>query len=366
MKRCQPHPDFLPVVMNPIDAGDSPMKLFNHRSVVADRDRATQKIAFTLVLASLLASGLELVNTHPVSARSVTTVDTQISQLFPHPDSRASNLPPRVERAVLQDASRRSGVPVNRLRIVQASPRTFSNACQFNFGEVCTFEYRPIQGWEVIVQADRRQRWRYHVNRTGTQIAVEPGRSDSATLPAPARNAVLRDAAQQSGLPINALQITRVQARTFSNPCEFNFGERCTREYRPIEGWEVTVQGRGQSWNYHVSRSGYQVALDPRTGGTSVNLPVDVQQAILRDAAWRSGEPPVSLQIIEATPQTFGNPCIFNFGTVCTREYRPIEGYRVVVQVRRQEWTYHVDRTGSRVVLDPSVRIANPGFRWFR
>lgn len=352
--------------MNPVDDGDSPMKTMNYLSAIANRDRTSQQLALTFALASLLAGGLELIKPDLANANSLNSGGTTVSQLFPNQDLRYNNLPNRVERVVLQDASRRSGVPVGRLRIAQVTPRTFSNPCAFNFGEVCTREYRPIQGWEVVVQADR-QRWTYHVDRTGSQIVADPGRSNStANLPGPARNAVLRDASQQSGLPINALQITRVNSRTFSNPCEFNFGEVCTREYRPVEGWEVTVQARGRSWNYHVSRSGYQVVLDPKTGGTSANVPAAVQQAVLRDAARRSGQPLPSLRITEATPQTFGNPCLFNFGERCTREYRPIEGYRVVVQVRQRAWTYHVDHTGSRIALDPRLGIRNTGIRFFR
>ncbi len=325
----------------------------------------SKKAVLILAFASFLSGGLELTQTQSANARRLEW-PAQISQGIPTQELRHRGLSGSISQAVLRDASRRSGIPVGRLRIVQATPRTFSNLCQFNFGEVCTYEYRPIRGWEIVVRGGN-QSWTYHVDRTGSRIAIDPNSGGSTVnLPIPARNAVLRDASRRAGLPVNAVQITRVTPRTFGNPCEFNFGKICTKEYNPVEGWEVMVQVGGESWRYHVSRSNYQVVLDPGLGGSSANLPYAVEQVVLQDASRRSGLPVSYLQITQATPKTFGNPCIFNFGEICTREYRPIEGWEVVVQVRRQSWIYHVDRTGSRIALDPNLGFATGGARFFR
>ena len=166
---------------------------------------------------------------------------------------------------------------------------------------------------------------------------------------------ILRDAQQRSSIPIRELQITQVTPRTFSNPCIFKFGEVCTKEYNPIEGWEVVVQVQKQSWTYHVDQSGSQIVLDPISTSNSTALPEEIQDAILQDASDRSGVAIADLQITQVTEKTFSNPCVFKFGEICTLEYNPVKGWEVVVQVQEQAWIYHVDESGSQIVLDPKV-----------
>lgn len=167
---------------------------------------------------------------------------------------------------------------------------------------------------------------------------------------------ILRDAAKRSGVPIRNLQITSVKSKTFSNPCIFRFGEICTREYNPIQGWEVIAKVKEDSWTYHVDKSGSQIVLDPKVSvSQTTSLPEEIRDSILRDAQQRSGEAIANLQITQVTPKTFGNPCEFNFGEICTKEYNPIEGWEVVVQVRSSSWTYHVNESGEQIVLDPKI-----------
>ncbi|AFY43054.1 hypothetical protein [Nostoc sp. PCC 7107] len=282
-------------------------------------------------------------------------------------DSGSDNsyqLPRAIANNILRDASRRSGVSTSNLRITQATRKTFGNACEFNFGEVCTQQYDPIQGWEVIVQVER-QSWTYHSNESGSQIVLDPqisnsGSENNGQLPRAIANNILRDASRRAGVNTSNLRITQATRKTFSNPCEFNFGEVCTREYNPVQGWEVIVQVERQSWTYHSNESGSQIVLDPQISDSgsenSGQLPRAIANNILRDAARRSGEDESDLRITQAERKTFGNPCEFNFGEVCTREYNPIRGWEVIVRVRRQTWTYHVDESGSRIVLDPDIR----------
>ncbi|MBD2772893.1 hypothetical protein [Iningainema tapete] len=167
---------------------------------------------------------------------------------------------------------------------------------------------------------------------------------------------ILRDAAKRSGVPIRNLQITSVKSKTFSNPCIFRFGEICTREYNPIQGWEVIAKVKEDSWTYHVDKSGSQIVLDPKVSvSQTTSLPEEIRDSILRDAQQRSGEAIANLQITQVTPKTFGNPCEFNFGEICTKEYNPIEGWEVFVQVRSSSWTYHVNKSGEQIVLDPKI-----------
>ncbi|MEI6370404.1 MAG: hypothetical protein WCO49_11940 [Nostocales cyanobacterium ELA608] len=73
----------------------------------------------------------------------------------------------------MSNASKRSGLAVNSLKITQSIQKTFSNSCVFNFGEVCTQIFDPISGWEVIVKV-KSQFWTYHVDITGTRIVLDP------------------------------------------------------------------------------------------------------------------------------------------------------------------------------------------------
>ena len=173
------------------------------------------------------------------------------------------------------------------------------------------------------------------------------------TLPKSISQKLLRDAARVSGVKVSNLQITQVTSTIFSNPCNFQFGEVCTREYNPIPGWIVIVQVKEQSWTYHVNKSGSQILLDPKI--SSNQLPKKIANAVLSDASKRSGLAVSSLKITQSIHKTFSNSCVFNFGEVCAQNFDPIKGWEVIVKVKSQFWTYHIDTTGTRIVLDPQV-----------
>ncbi|MHC5594366.1 MAG: hypothetical protein ACYTXC_00055 [Nostoc sp.] len=173
-------------------------------------------------------------------------------------------------------------------------------------------------------------------------------------LPKAIANKILGDASFRSGLRKRELEITQVTSKTFGNRCEFNFKEICTKEYNPVEGWEVVVKVRQDSWTYHVDKSRNQILLDPKVS-TLETLPKAMADAILIDASSRSGVQIADLKITQTTPKTFGNLCKFNFGEVCTQQYDPVEGWQVIVNVKEQSWTYHVNKSNSQIILDPKV-----------
>jgi uncharacterized protein YcnI len=222
-----------------------------------------QNIVFTLALISLLAGAIGITNQNTAAA----VPSPEQTQLAQNSQNHLNKIPKSIYNAVLRDASKRSGVAVRQLQITEVKKTTFGNPCQFQFGEICTKEYNPIEGWIVTVQV-QEQSWTYHVNKSGSQLVLDPKVqvSNNAELPEAIANAVLSDAAKRSGLPVSRLKITQVTKKTFSNACVFNFGEICPQIFDPIEGWEVIVKVRNQFWTYHVDQSGSSIVLDPKVG----------------------------------------------------------------------------------------------------
>ncbi|MFM6755904.1 MAG: hypothetical protein ACKPJ4_07365, partial [Dolichospermum sp.] len=172
-------------------------------------------------------------------------------------------------------------------------------------------------------------------------------------LPKSISQAVLRDVSERSGIKVSDLQITRVTSTIFSNPCIFKFGEVCTREYNPISGWIIIVRLQKQSWTYHVNKSDSQILLDPKI--TTNKLSKKIANKVLSDVSKRSGLAVNFLKITQSTQKTFSNSCVFNFGEVCAQIFDPILGWEVIVKVKNQFWIYHLDNSGTRMILDPQI-----------
>ena len=85
-----------------------------------------------------------------------------------------SKLPAALADAVLQDASKRSGLPISSLRIVKAERRTWTNGCLGlgDPGVVCTQALVP--GWQVIVEGGK-QRLVYRTGESGRVRLDEAG-----------------------------------------------------------------------------------------------------------------------------------------------------------------------------------------------
>lgn len=82
-----------------------------------------------------------------------------------------SNLPGSVAKAVLQDASKRSRLPVEKLRIVDSVKRNWSDGCLeiAKPGTLCTQQVIP--GWQVKVVGGR-QSLIYRTNNSGSIIKL--------------------------------------------------------------------------------------------------------------------------------------------------------------------------------------------------
>ncbi|BDI16944.1 hypothetical protein ANSO36C_27460 [Nostoc cf. commune SO-36] len=172
-----------------------------------------KRYVLALALTSLVSWGFGLTENN--SAGAVSRLDTtQSSQTL---QAQSSNLPRAIAHKILWDASKRSGVPRRELQIIQVTSKTFGNPCEFNFGEICTREYNPIQGWEVVVRV-RQDSWTYRVDKSGKQIVLDPKVSALQILPKTISYAILTDASNRSGVAIADLKITKAHQEPLEIP----------------------------------------------------------------------------------------------------------------------------------------------------
>ncbi|MDJ0616985.1 MAG: hypothetical protein QNJ63_09600 [Calothrix sp. MO_192.B10] len=86
----------------------------------------------------------------------------------------------------------------------------------------------------------------------------------------------------------------------------------------------------------------------------SHRLPRRIVRRLLRNASKRLGVHWKHLKY-KATPRTFGNRCVFNFGEICPKIYQPIKGWVVKVGGKGKFITYHVAKNG-KFVADPKAK----------
>lgn len=86
--------------------------------------------------------------------------------------AKETNLPPKVQSAVLEDAARQTSQTVSRLRILQAQPQNWSDGCLglAESDQLCTQVI--TSGWRVVV-TDGRRNWTYRTDDSGNLVKLE-------------------------------------------------------------------------------------------------------------------------------------------------------------------------------------------------
>jgi hypothetical protein len=175
----------------------------------------------------------------------------------------ATQLPQSLKNLVLQAASKRLQQPISQIKIIQAQPQNWQDGCLGlgNANESCLQAIVP--GWRIVVGAVG-QNLVYHTDKTGSTLRLNEAASQTASqkLPQTVRDAVLRQASQVSGLPINALSIVAYKQKKFARGCE----DPTTRNLCDpiiVSGWEVFVKSanRISPWVFLSDESGSQVQL---------------------------------------------------------------------------------------------------------
>ncbi|ACK68843.1 hypothetical protein PCC7424_0376 [Gloeothece citriformis PCC 7424] len=127
------------------------------------------KLLFCLSVLAL--SGL-LSLTTPQTAWGIPLVDQDSFGGRVMAQSKNTNVPTEVVKAVRQDLSRRTNIPGEQLKLQQASQQTWPNGCLGLAGpdEFCT--QALVEGWRVIMSY-KDQTWTYRTDSQGRTLRLE-------------------------------------------------------------------------------------------------------------------------------------------------------------------------------------------------
>lgn len=187
---------------------------------------------------------------------------------------QSNSLPRSVANAVLQDLSKREGIPVSKLKIAEYSRQSWTDGCLGlpNPDELCTQVI--VEGWHVVV-SDGSQQWVYRTDASGRNVRLE-NPNGTASLPSTVANTVIKDATERT-----KPRIVKVERRTWPNSC-FGLnppGVFCATV--AIPGWLVTVVAGQQRLVYRTD-DGNTVLFDEAASqidnGTIKPVPIPESQ----------------------------------------------------------------------------------------
>lgn len=211
-----------------------------------------QQVVFTLVLSSIFSLSLNVGLTvmHSATAAPIKLAQNAGGQV----NGQSDRLPSSVANAVIQDLSRREGIPASKLKITEYSRQTWTDGC-LGLGKLNQLCLQAlVEGWRVVV-SDGRGAWVYRTDSTGRSVGLET-ENNSAKLPAKVANPVLKEATLRSNLPISELRIVQAERQTWSDGCLGLAppGVFCTAIAVP--GWLVAVATGQQILVYRTDESG--------------------------------------------------------------------------------------------------------------
>ena len=312
-------------------------------------------------IASLLSLGLGFsLNAPDAVAQSLSQTSPRTTKPVLQGDTTEKNkeLPRTVSAAVLQDANRHWGLPLNTGKIIAAKPAQWAYGC-----DRPTFPYPCdpvlVKGWQVTVEGDR-QRWFYYSNTNGTLVRLHRRelKKQDVKLPTSVNDAVVRLAAAHFSLPQSQILITQVQEQTWTDSC---LGlpkpvERC--KGTPTPGWRVTVAGKpGQTQVYRTDGKGEQIrteaiaGLPPRVDA----LPTATAKLLLQNASARLRVPATQLYILQAEKQRWSNYCLDLSQTTSNCLAANLAGWRVTLNGAGRSLVYRVDDAVSQIRVEPTT-----------
>jgi hypothetical protein len=121
-----------------------------------------------LALVGLLSVGMMVLVVPDMSAADLYPMLESIQQNKNWQQESKQNFPPPLANQLYQDLSRRTGIPAEKLSVVDASHKTWPDGCLGlgNPDELCT--QALVEGWRVVL-TNGNQRWVY---RTDEQVRI--------------------------------------------------------------------------------------------------------------------------------------------------------------------------------------------------
>ncbi|BAZ41371.1 hypothetical protein NIES4101_73370 [Calothrix sp. NIES-4101] len=305
------------------------------------------------VFTALILSGLLSVSSSMTLIKSATALPINSRLSLPTENTKSQNLPSSVKNAIFRDLSKKQGILISNIDVIQYQEKTWNNGCLglAKPGELCTQALVP--GWQVTV-GDGKQNWIYHTNKNGRLFRISDQKipNNVVKVPEKIRNAVLRRAAILLKLPISQLTIIQSEKRDWKNSCLelAEAGRVCSQIIVP--GWKIVVGSKEQVLVYHTNEQGSVIRLNRKESEIKdKQLPVNVRNNILKAAAEYSNVPVSELRILDIEEITVdGCLSLPKPGEICTKIAQP--AWKVTVQARKQKLVYHAQKDGSQVRLN--------------
>lgn len=145
------------------------------RTVAPVLKRLPQRCS-ALFLVTVLSFSLGSVLSSPAIAATLEplTLGKNAIELASDSGNGATQLPPPLASKLRQDLSQQTGIPPGKLRVVEATRRTWSDGCLglAQPGENCSFAM--VEGWRVVL-SDGSRRWVYRTDTRGLSMRLETG-----------------------------------------------------------------------------------------------------------------------------------------------------------------------------------------------
>lgn len=270
----------------------------------------------------------------------------------------ASNikLPQAVSDKILRRVSEGTAIPVAALSVVNIESGKWQTEGYCPPNQDCPALVKSYI-WKVTV-GNEQDRWVYLSNENGESLELL-----AEGLPRTVRNAVLSKASETAELPQKAFNVVSYKRKQWFFGCEDpETLPACTPA--PVSGWEVSVRPYNvrDAWVYLVSDNGSRLKLvqggRQDQVGSNVNIPINIADAVLRDASKWSGRSEDTFRITSSQKVTFPNPCNLTFNPICDRSYRPTPGWNVTVDSGLGAWTYLVSADAKIVNQDQTPALA--------
>lgn len=155
-------------------------------------------LATTLLLTSLLSIGV-LPGRSALAATDVVVPTTDAPEGWVSQTTKPS-LSPAIANVLRQDVSKRTKIPVGKIRVSEATQKTWANGCLelAKPDEMCSMAM--VNGWRVVL-TDGSQRWVYRTDDQGRNFRLETATRPQTNLPEPGQ-------VQSSRIPNNELPPT--------------------------------------------------------------------------------------------------------------------------------------------------------------